>query len=130
MIFKVWIPLLPPSSNMTYQITSRSGKAVMYKSEEANNWAASAALIIGAEAGDMGWEDDSDFYILEVLFSKLRGDVDGPCKLTQDVLATKLGFNDNRIKKQSSEKVDLGDPGVWIVLEPYKEKVDVREAKS
>lgn len=124
MIFKVWIPLLPPSSNMTYQITSRSGKAVMYKSQEANDWAANAALIIGAEAGELGWEDDSAFYDLEVIFSKLRGDVDGPIKLLQDTLAIKLGFNDNRIKKQSSEKSDLGDPGVWIILEPHKEKVD------
>lgn len=125
MILKVWIPLLPPSSNMTYQITSHSGKAQMYKSEEANNWAAGAALIIGSEAGIFDWKDEYAFYDIEIIFSKIKCDVDGPVKLVIDVISQKLGFNDNRIKKQSSEKDDLGSPGVWIILEPHKEKVDV-----
>lgn len=94
----------------------------MYKSQEANDWAAKAALIIGSEAGFSDWKDKEEFYNIEIIFSQLRCDVDGPVKLVIDTLSQKLGFNDNRIKKQSSEKFDLGYRGVWIILEPYQER--------
>lgn len=119
MNFSIFIPLNPPGLNGTYQISSASGKAHMFKSSEANLWATQAALLIGAKAGEVDWKDDSQFYEISIKFTNLRQDSDAPIKLIIDTLSQKLGFNDKRIMKQCSEKVEGEIKGVLIELKPY-----------
>lgn len=112
---EIFIPLLPPGLNATYRISGSR----LYKSEEATAWENDAALIIGSEAARQEWADNSEFYQIEIKFSNWRQDVDAPVKLILDCISQKLGFNDKRIMKQCSEKVNLKEPGVLITLEPY-----------
>lgn len=119
MRFVVYIPNNPPGLNQTYKVGRRGRKSNLYKAEEAIDWAAKAALIIGSEAAISGWKDVSKYYSIYIRFSS-RHDVDAPIKLIIDTLTSKLGFNDNRIKKQCSEKINYKEKeGVWISLEPY-----------
>lgn len=93
----------------------------MYKTAKALIWQQGAALIIGSEAGNQGWVDNSKYYELEIKFSNWNMDEDGPVKLVQDTIAEKLGFNDKRILRQCSEKIKSEDKGVWIELRPISE---------
>lgn len=120
MIFECFIPNLPPGLNQTYGVTSVGGKARMYKNPVALQWAEKASLVIGAKAGEIDWKDDSKEYEIIIQFNNWRMDTDGPVKLVQDTLATKLGFNDKKITKQSSERTKGGVPGVLIILKPYE----------
>lgn len=110
---KIWIPLLPPGINQTYRI----GNGHMYKSREANDWAADAAMVIGSAAVD--WVDESEYYEICIELHNDRHDVDAPIKLVIDTVAAKLGFNDNRIMKQCSEKKMSNEKGIMIELRPY-----------
>lgn len=120
---KVWIPVCPPGLNETYIIgkNRKTGKGWLYKSEEANDWSAKAALIVGFEAAQQGWADESRYYEISIKFSNFRQDVDASVKLVIDVVSQKLGFNDKRIMKQCSEKVKLHEEGVLIELKHYQE---------
>lgn len=116
--FSIHIPLDPPGINDTYKISSKSGKAEMYKSAEANLWSAQAALLIGAKAGESNWVDDSQHYELSIIFTNWRLDIDAPIKLVVDCLSQKLGFNDNRITKLTIEKNKSIGKGVYLELKP------------
>lgn len=120
---RIWIPLLPPGINASYGVGNRKGKADMYKTNEALIWQRGAALIIGSEAARQNWADDSKYYEIVIKFSNWNMDADGPIKLVIDTVATKLGFNDKRILKQSSEKIKSEEKGVWIELKPYEQSV-------
>lgn len=113
---KIWIPLLPPSLNETYGVVNRAGKGDLYKNESALIWQTGAALIIGSEAAQQNWVDDSKFYGIKVTLQNSRTDVDASIKLIIDTIATKLGFNDNRILEQSSRKIKSEEKGVWVEL--------------
>lgn len=112
MVLKVFLPILPPGINQTYLI----GNKHLYKSEAARNWEAQAALIIGSEAASQGWEDDSDFYEIEIKLQNSNHDVDASVKLVIDCLTQKLGFDDKRILKQCSEKIQSNEKGILIEL--------------
>lgn len=121
---KIWIPLLPPGINETYKI----GNGHLYKSEKAKSWENDAALIIGSEAQD--WMDDSEFYEIDIILQNTRTDVDASIKLMIDVLSNKLGFNDNRILRQCSEKVKSDEKGVFIILRNYEKSREVKLGQS
>jgi Holliday junction resolvase RusA-like endonuclease len=119
-ILKITIKSCPPGINATYGVNTQSHKKV-YKSDQAVAWQNGAALIIGSEAGKQDWKDDSKYYEIEIIFQHPRLDVDAPVKLVIDTVATKLGFNDGRIIKQSSEKI-IGDfEQVEIILRGREE---------
>lgn len=111
---KVWVPILPPGINRTYLI----GNKHLYKSEVARDWETSAALVIGSEAASQEWLDDSSFYEVNIQLHNSNHDVDAHQKLIIDCLTQKLGFNDNRILKQCSEKIKSDKKGVLIELKP------------
>ena len=117
-ILIVFIPMLPPGLNQTY----KTGKGNFYKSSEAKEWQAQAALLIGAEAGHQNWVDDSKFYEVELTIQNSRHDTDAFIKLVIDTLAQKLGFDDKRIKKITSEKIVSKEKGITIRLTHYGEK--------
>jgi Holliday junction resolvase RusA-like endonuclease len=117
MILKIFLPNLPPGINQTYLI----GNKHLYKSEKARDWENQASLIIGSEAAVQDWVDDSDFYEVDIKLQNSNHDVDAYTKLVIDCLTQKLGFNDNRILKQCSEKIKADEKGVWIELKPVSE---------
>lgn len=117
---KIYIPICPPGINETYKVGKSGNKGHLYKSARANKWAEDAGLIIGAEAGKQEWKDTSKYYSIYIRFSNFRQDVDAPIKLVIDTVTAKLGFDDKRIVKQCSEKINYKEKeGVWISLEPY-----------
>ena len=90
---------------------------------EARRWAKDAALIIGAEAGRVGWEDSGGKFEIEVIMYGSRLDVDAPIKLIIDTVTRKLGFDDSRVIMQSSRTVrDAEKEGVYVVLRELKEE--------
>lgn len=104
----------PPGINSTYGI--KKGSKGLYKEDEATNWATKASYVIGSAAGNQGWEDQSKYYSIEIIFSHPRLDVDAPIKLVIDTVAQKLGFNDFRISKQYSEVIRSENESVTIIL--------------
>lgn len=113
MKLEIFIPLLPPGINRDYGI-GRHGK--IYKTNEAKAWSSSAALLIGAKAGQIGWEDHGGEFEIEIVCSQMSHDVDSPIKLIIDTVSLKLGFDDKRVRAQSSRREDLGDKGIMIIL--------------
>lgn len=117
MQFTVFIPVFSPGLNQTY----KTGRGRFYKSKEAKEWQAKAALIIGSAAAEQEWVDDSKYYEILIEFNHPRQDVDAPIKLIIDTVSQKLGFNDKKIKRQCSEDIkDLSESGVWITLQSYE----------
>lgn len=113
MILEVFIPILPPGINRDYAI-GWHGK--MHKTNEARAWSKSAALLIGAKAGQIGWEDHEGRFEIDIICSRMKHDVDAPMKLIIDTVSLKLGFDDRRVRGQSSRRADLGDKGIMIIL--------------
>ena len=119
MNFECWIPLLPPGINRMYG----KGRGRVYLTHEARKWAKDASFIIGAEAGRTGWEDFGGKYEIEIITYGSRMDVDAPVKLIIDTVTRKLGFDDSRVKHQSSDIVRETDKeGVDIMLREWKEE--------
>lgn len=113
MILEVFIPILPPGINRDYAV-GWHGK--MHKTNEAKAWSSSAALLIGAKAGQIGWEDHGGEFEIEVFCSQMPHDIDAPMKLIIDTVSLKLRFDDKRVRSQSSRREDLGDKGIMIIL--------------
>lgn len=119
MTFECWIPLLPPGINETYGY----GRGRVYMTHKAQRWKRDAALIIGAEAGRIGWEDYGGKYEIEIVTYGSRMDVDAPVKLIIDTVTRKLGFDDSRVMHQSSDIIrDTEKEGVYVVLRELKEE--------
>jgi len=117
MNFDCWIPLLPPGINRTYG----KGRGRVYLTHEARAWSKGAALVIGAEAGRIGWEDYGGDYEIQITMYGSRLDVDAPIKLIIDTVTRKLGFDDSRVIMQSSKTVrDTDKEGAQIVLRELK----------
>lgn len=114
----VKIDSCPPGINQTYGIKGDRGKGQkgLYKTPEATNWATKASYIIGNAAGNQGWEDQSKYYSIEIIFSHPLLDVDAPIKLIIDTVAQKLNFSDRRIVEQSSRKIVDDKESVTIIL--------------
>ena len=113
MNFECWIPLLPPGINRTYG----KGRGRVYLTHEARAWSKGAALVIGAEAGKIGWKDYGGEYEIQITMYGSRLDVDAPVKLILDTVTRKLGFDDSHVIMQSSKTVrDTDKEGVMIVL--------------
>ncbi|RJQ27299.1 hypothetical protein C4577_01655 [Candidatus Parcubacteria bacterium] len=119
MILKIFIPDLPPGLNESYGIYSVTNKAHMYKTAKATGWSEKASLIIGARAGEEGWEDIEEAYEIYMGICGSKADVDAPVKLIMDTVSKKLGFNDNKFYKQTSEKIKVGEVGLYIEIKPY-----------
>lgn len=115
MRFEVWIPALPPTTNMAYRI----GRGRMYISKEGKEWSEKAALIIGVKHGEDPHEwKGKDLQVTFTFYGPhpLRWDVDGRIKTTLDTLATKLGFDDRYVWEVHVRK-EKGPSGVSIILE-------------
>src|SRR3972149_8241758 len=109
MRLEVFVPGPIVGLNQTY----KTGRGRFYKSAEATSWASAAALIIGAEAGEASWFDGGADFSLSLTLSRIRHDIDAPLKLVQDVLADKLGFDDERVSFVGLAREDLGRQG-WL----------------
>ena len=113
----IFIPLNPPGINQTYGY----GQGRVYMTDVARSWSEGAAFIVGSEAGMQNWEDIFDYYQIFIKFNNWNLDVDAPIKLVIDTVTRKLGFDDKRILRQCSEKINSGEKGVWVTLENYEE---------
>lgn len=113
---RIWVPILPPGINQSYGVVNRQGKGDMYKTQDALIWQAGAALIIGSEAAQQNWMDDSKFYEIKITLYNSRHDVDANLKIVLDTVAEKLGFNDKKIVEQSSKKIQSNEKGILIEL--------------
>lgn len=114
MIFEIFIELIPPSINQTY----KCGKGRFYKSQIAKDWQTDAGMIIGAKAGEIDWQDNSEWYWIDIWVFSMRMDEDAVLKLTQDTLTQKLGFDDKKIIDASIHKRDGKKEGILIRLLP------------
>ena len=104
------ITFLPKSVNALY----RWGKGHMYKTQAAKDWAADAALIIGAANQGQEWTGYWLEVTLDICLPKIaRRDLDNCAKLALDVLSAKLGFDDRYIlslhlhKRSTEEKLRI-----------------------
>lgn len=115
------IPVIPIGLNDTYKVTSRSGKARIYKDPAAVDWQAKAALFIGTEAARQDWEYKKGGYSIRIELFNVKHDSDAFQKLVIDTVAEKLDFNDREIIEQSSIKINDPDKsGIKITLKEWK----------
>lgn len=114
-ILKITIDSMPPGINNTYGVNPY-GKKKIFKQDVALAWAEGAAHYIGVAAAHQNWTDDSKYYEIEITFQHPKLDVDAPIKLIIDTVAQKLGFDDFRIIKQSSQKKIAEFEAVEIIL--------------
>jgi hypothetical protein len=129
----VQLDALPPGINTQYGVgrgrerelpyltEGRGGKPRIYLTEQAEKWAAQAALVIGARAGVTGWEHEHSNYGLLTVFSGTKMDVDAPIKLVIDTVTRKLGFDDRLIVEQASIRIAHEKESLLIVLYPCEE---------
>lgn len=105
--------VMPPGVNTQYGY----GRGRVYLTKAAKQWVEDASLIIGSEAGRIGWEDQWDAYGLAIYFEGSKMDVDAPIKLVQDTITRKLGFDDQKISEVSSTRGDQTvEPLLKVVL--------------
>jgi len=106
----------------------------MFKRPKAVEWAEKAALLIGvADPNPEGyWGNGKDIWIfLEVwLDSDRRRDLDNFFKLTQDTVATKLGFDDARIVTLHAERYRGDEEWIRIRLGCHGEDLTPWEWKG
>ncbi len=112
MKFEIFIPILPPGINTTYA----TGRGHLYKTKVAKDWSTDAAKIIGAKAGEIDWNDDCQFYDIEIFVYNGRMDADAPTKLIIDTVTRKLGFDDKRIRDVLIRKRRGTEKGVLVIL--------------
>jgi len=121
MKFEIYVPTLPPSTNMTY----KSGKGRFYKTTESKDWQTQAALPIGA-AHNLNPHDWAKKLLACSLFffdkSVLTWDIDGRIKPVLDCLSAKLNFDDRYIQKFDNLEQLKGPPGVLIRLRELTEQ--------
>ena len=121
MKFEVYIPTLPPSTNMAY----KCGKGRFYKTTECKDWQAQAALPIGAKHNKNPYDWTKKFLACSLFFfdkSVLTWDIDGRIKPVLDCLSAKLGFDDRYIVKFDELEQLKGPSGILIKLRELTEQ--------
>lgn len=98
-ILEGFIPTLSPGINRTYI----KGKIL---SDEARKFKEDLGLVVGACAGEQNWRNEKCNYKISIFWWGGNFDVDAHTKIVQDVIATKLCFNDKQISEQDIRKLE------------------------
>lgn len=106
-LFFLWIPFLPPGINSQYTRSRGTGRVIL--TLPARIWKDHAAVMIGARAGELLWEQTSDKYAIEIYVVGTRADADAYIKTVIDTVTKKLGFDDKLIVRLKSGKMKLPD---------------------
>lgn len=90
---------LPPTTNHGYGVSSRGGKARMYKTQEARAWQELVMWQVAAQRiqPHQDWQGRAIRVMITLWSQDRRADVDGGIKLTLDAIAKGLGFNDKMV---------------------------------
>jgi Holliday junction resolvase RusA-like endonuclease len=102
---------LPPTTNHGYRISTRNGKAIIYKAPEVKAWQEQVQWRIKEQRLQplQEWKGKAIYVTFHMFMKDRRMDVDGGVKYTLDAAAKGFGFNDKMVDKIMVERtLDAG----------------------